>query len=77
MGSGCQRKEAGTWASRARDLADRGEKLGRGVGFRVNWARGMLLGQEQGKAGLDCWVGLLLGLGFAGFSSFLFFSFSN
>ena len=48
-------------------------KKGRGV----NWARGMLLGQEQGKAGLDYWVGLLLGLGFAGFSSFLFFSFSN
>jgi hypothetical protein len=31
----------------------------------------MVLGQEQGKAGLGYWVGLLLGLGFAGFSSFL------
>ena len=33
MGSGCQRKEAGTWASRARDLAGLRGGAGRGVGL--------------------------------------------
>ena len=46
----------GGWAEREEELAGSGRvgKKGRGV----NWARGMLLCQEQGKAGLGYWVGL-------------------
>ena len=73
MGNGPLGLDLAGWA--AHGLGWIGRQAGLGRGRRAG--PGVLLGQEQGKAGLGYWVGLLLGLGFAGFSSFLFFSFSN